>query len=79
MRNAATQQTLDTLGRAMRAARSEQGYSQQGFAAHVGLDSSYYGAIERGQFNVTLDTLLKIAEGLHMPAWALLKAGEQNA
>jgi transcriptional regulator with XRE-family HTH domain len=41
------------LGEAIRASRNERGYSQEGFAAHAGMDRSYYGAIERGGFNFT--------------------------
>jgi transcriptional regulator with XRE-family HTH domain len=53
--------------------RAERGLPQETFARHVGLDRSYYGAIERGEFNVTLDTITKIAAGLRLPAWELLK------
>jgi transcriptional regulator with XRE-family HTH domain len=52
------------LGAAARSLRLERGQNQEGFARHAGLDRSYYGAIERGEFNVTLDTLSKIADGL---------------
>ena len=52
------------LGYAARSARAEHGYAQESFAAHAGLDRSNYGAIERGEFNVTLDTIVKIATGL---------------
>jgi transcriptional regulator with XRE-family HTH domain len=39
----------------------------------VGLDRSYFGTIERGEFNVTLATLLKVAAGLGMSASTLLR------
>lgn len=61
------------LGAAIRAARVERGYPQERFARHAGLDRSYFGAIERGEFNITIDTLVKIADGLHVPAWVLVK------
>jgi transcriptional regulator with XRE-family HTH domain len=61
------------LGEAIRAARREQGYGQDGFAARVGLDRSYFGAVERGEFNITLSTLLKIAGGLGVRASSLLR------
>ncbi|MGO9763793.1 MAG: helix-turn-helix domain-containing protein [Solirubrobacteraceae bacterium] len=82
MRDVAIQETLDTLGAAIRAARKEQGFSQEGFAAHAGIDRSYFGAIERGEFNITIGTLTTIAAGLDVPAWTLLKrgqAGERDA
>jgi len=52
------------LAKAIRFERERQGYAQESFAKHAGMDRSYIGAIERGEFNVTLDTLVKIADGL---------------
>lgn len=60
------------LGEAIRAARKERGYTQESFALKAGLDRSYMGAIERGEFNVTIDTLMTIARGLQMPAHEIL-------
>jgi transcriptional regulator with XRE-family HTH domain len=60
------------LGAAVRSARKERGHSQEGFAARTGLDRSYYGAIERGEFNVSLATLLKLASALELTAAELL-------
>jgi transcriptional regulator with XRE-family HTH domain len=54
----------------------ERGYSQEGFAAHAGLDRSYYGAIERGVFNVTVETVLRVAAGLGVPAWKILRRAD---
>jgi XRE family transcriptional regulator, regulator of sulfur utilization len=65
-------QANQALGIAMRNARSERGYAQESFAARVGLDRSNYGAIERGESNVTLDTIVKIAIGLGITAAELL-------
>jgi transcriptional regulator with XRE-family HTH domain len=53
--------------------RAEQGYTQESFALRADLDRSYYGAIERGEFNVTVDTLLTIASGLEITAAELFK------
>jgi transcriptional regulator with XRE-family HTH domain len=61
------------LGDAMRSQRRERGLAQEAFAARAGLDRSYYGAIERGEFNVTLDTLVKVAAGLGVCPSALLR------
>ncbi len=43
---------------------------------HAGIDRSYYGAIERGEFNVTLETMIKIANALEVPAAELLARAE---
>jgi DNA-binding XRE family transcriptional regulator len=61
------------LGDAMRAIREEQGTSQERLALTAGIDRSYFSAIERGEFNVTLGVLLKVASALGVPAWKLLK------
>lgn len=55
---------VQRLGATIRIVRAEHGYSQEGFAAQSGIDRSYFGAIERGEFNVSFDTLVRIAHGL---------------
>ena len=61
------------LGKAIRAVRKEQGYTQETFALKADIDRSYYGAIERGEFNVTVDTIMSIARGLRVPAAELFE------
>jgi transcriptional regulator with XRE-family HTH domain len=61
------------LGRAARSLRTEQGLAQEVFAARAGMARSNYGAIERGEFNVRLDTIVKIAAALEISAAALLE------
>lgn len=58
-------------GRDTRAARQQAGYSQEAFARGIGVDRTYYQAVERGYFNVTLKTMLKIAAGLDSSVGAL--------
>jgi transcriptional regulator with XRE-family HTH domain len=62
----------EAVGRAIREARKARGYTQEGFALAAGLDRSYMGAIERGEFNLTLETLLKVTAKLGVPASELL-------
>lgn len=50
------------VGRNLRRHRIEQGYSQEAFADHMGVHRTYFGAVERGERNLTLQTLEKIAE-----------------
>ncbi|MFI4991894.1 MAG: helix-turn-helix transcriptional regulator [Solirubrobacterales bacterium] len=57
----------------MRVTRERSGYSQERFAQHSGLDRSYVGAIERGEFNVSLNTMVRIAVALNTKASALLR------
>jgi transcriptional regulator with XRE-family HTH domain len=60
------------LGAAVRSARMQRGYNQETFATRAGLDRSYCGAIERGEFNVSLATLLKLAAALELTGAELL-------
>jgi XRE family transcriptional regulator, regulator of sulfur utilization len=63
-------------GEAIRSLRRERGVAQEAFAARAGLDRSYMGAIERGEFNFTVDTLVKVAAGLGVrPSTVLRRAG----
>jgi transcriptional regulator with XRE-family HTH domain len=64
---------IQAVGEAMRSLRRERGFAQEAFAARAGLDRSFYGAIERGEFNITLDTLIKVASGLGVRASTLLR------
>jgi len=52
------------FGDAIRAIRKEQGISQEAFALKCELDRSYFGAVERGERNVSLTNILRIAEAL---------------
>jgi XRE family transcriptional regulator, regulator of sulfur utilization len=61
------------LGRATRSLRVERALPQEAFAARAGMARSNYGAIERGEFNVRLDTIVKIAAALEISAAALLE------
>jgi transcriptional regulator with XRE-family HTH domain len=61
------------LGDAIRAARKQGDHTQESFALKAGIDRSYYGAIERGEFNVTVDTLMTIAAALGLSATELFK------
>jgi transcriptional regulator with XRE-family HTH domain len=61
------------LGEAIRAIREQQGLTQESFAIKAGIDRSYYGALERGEFNMTVDTLMSVADGLGVSAWEIWK------
>lgn len=49
------------LGKRIREVRKETGVSQDILALSCGLDRSYVGRIERGEVNVTIEKLYKIA------------------
>jgi len=64
--------TTIAFGAAVRALRVERGFAQESFAMHARMDRSYYGAIERGEFNVSLETIVRLAAALAVSAASLL-------
>lgn len=68
---------IESLGEALRLRRSKAGYSQEGFAAEVGLHRTYIGAVERGERNITVKNLVRIAEALEISPSLLLKDTEK--
>ena len=61
------------LGQTIRQAREQQGFSQENFAFRCGLHRTYLGAVERGERNISLQNILKIAEALGTSASELMK------
>jgi transcriptional regulator with XRE-family HTH domain len=59
----------------IRRLRNERGVSQQDFALAIEMDQTYFGGVERGERNVSIDNIERIAAGLSVPAWQLLKSG----
>lgn len=55
---------LERFGKRVRQLRHEAGYSQETFAAKIDLDRTYQGGIERGERNLALRNIEKIAKGL---------------
>jgi transcriptional regulator with XRE-family HTH domain len=55
---------LVALGRKIRETRIKKGVSQESVALASGLDRSYFGGIERGEHNVAIANLEKIAIAL---------------
>jgi transcriptional regulator with XRE-family HTH domain len=64
------------FGRTIRALRENAGYSQEGFAHAIGIHRTYIGALERGQANPTLQTIVSIARGLRMSLAGLFQVVE---
>ena len=66
------------LGRAVRRLRADAGYSQEGFADHCSIHRTYMGSVERGERNISLDNIEKIAAGLGISSGALLQEAERD-
>jgi transcriptional regulator with XRE-family HTH domain len=57
---------LVAFGASIRRLRQLKGWSQERFAEEAGLDRTYVGGVERGERNVSLLNLQRLAEALGM-------------
>jgi len=60
------------VGEFLRAHRQQIGLSQEAFAEHVGVHRTYMGSIERGEENLTLRSVEKLAGILDADPIAML-------
>jgi len=56
---------VNEFGKMLRSKRKEKGYSQESFAAFVGIERGNYGKMERGCVNIKLETLYKLTNALN--------------
>ena len=61
------------LGRNLRAYRVERGLSQEDFAELLGVHRTYMGGVERGERNLTLQSVERMAIHLKVSALDLLR------
>ncbi len=64
--------SLQRLGHALRTRRSALGFSQESFADKIEMHRTYYSAIERGEKNITVSMLERVADGLGVRPSALM-------
>lgn len=67
------QQIMRATAERIRYLRKQRDISQEELALRAGINTVYYGQIERGQKCPTVDTLYKIAAGLEIPLHDLLR------
>lgn len=59
--------TLKTIGNRIKEIRTERTYlSQEELAIKLGYDRTYMSRVESGRQNITVETLIKICEGLEI-------------
>lgn len=70
---AVNQTDLERFGARVRAERQQLSVSQEELAERAGLHRTYLGGVERGERNLGLVNVLRIARALNIPPSALLK------
>lgn len=65
------------VGRNLRAYRKARGLSQEAFADVIGVHRTYMGGVERGERNLTLKSLERIAAKIEVDPLALLQSVEE--
>lgn len=68
---------LVKIGKKIRAMRKLKGFSQEGFAMEAELGRTYYGRVERGEQNISIQNLIRIAITLHIEVYELLPSLRQ--
>ena len=63
----------DTLARNMRRLRAARGLSQEALAHDCGINRTYLSGVERSERNVSIDNIARIARGLGVEPWKLLR------
>lgn len=74
----ATPALRERLGKAVRRLRTDAGFSQESFADACHLHRTYIGSVERGEVNISLDNIERIARTLRVPVSRLFVEAEQG-
>lgn len=67
------QEAQKRLGKRVAELRRKRGFSQEEFAHECGFHRSYMGAVERGEKNITIQMIEKIAKALGITLAELFK------
>ena len=79
LRDVAVGDLQKTVGRNLRAYRLERGLSQEAFADQLGVHRTYMGGVERGERNLTLKSLEKMAEQIGVEVRELLEEYDRGS
>ena len=63
----------DILAKSMRRLRASRRFTQEALAYDCGINRTYLSAVERAERNVSIDNIARIAKGLQVEPWKLLK------
>ena len=67
-----------TVGKRLRSYRLALGLSQERLAEHAGLHPTYIGQVERGEKNLTIESLEKITSALQIPMASVFERIEER-
>lgn len=70
---------LKNFGTHLRALREQRGWSQEELASRSGLDRTYVGGVERGERNIGLLNISRLANALEIPIGAMFPKGKWSA
>ncbi len=73
MKNDNVQEVKASFGRRLRELRLARGFSQERLALTCNLDRTYIGGVERGERNISLINIYKIARALNISPKDLLE------
>lgn len=68
------QEVQKRLGKRVAELRRKKGFSQEAFAHECGFHRSYMGAVERGEKNITIAMIEKIAKAFNITLSELFKS-----
>jgi transcriptional regulator with XRE-family HTH domain len=68
-----------SVGANLRRLRVERGFSQEAFADALGYHRTYIGGVERGERNLTLRTVERLAKVLDVDPLDLLSVGDARS
>ena len=63
----------DILAKNMRRIRAVRGLTQEALAHDCGINRTYLSAVERSERNISIDNVARIAKGLKVEPWKLLR------
>lgn len=61
------------FGERLRSAREEMHLSQEVLAELASLHRTYIGQVERGERNISIDNMERLAAAVQLPLWEMLK------
>jgi transcriptional regulator with XRE-family HTH domain len=68
-----TQPAKVRFGVALRLARENMKLSQEVLAEKAGLHRTYIGQVERGERNISVDSMERLADAVKIPLWEMLR------